>query len=84
MERAVSSAGIGRTDKDGDAKPTARSLLKFYKDWRDGALEKWSNGSYKAWVFLDFRDNAALQYSNTPILQLRLHPLQWWIGVRAY
>jgi hypothetical protein len=31
MERAVSSAGIGRTDTDGDAKPTARSLLKIYR-----------------------------------------------------
>jgi hypothetical protein len=31
MERAVSSAGIGRTDTDEDAKPTARSLLKIYR-----------------------------------------------------
>jgi hypothetical protein len=31
MERAVSSAGIGRTDKDGAAKPTARSLLELYR-----------------------------------------------------
>jgi hypothetical protein len=60
MESAISSAGIGRTDTDGDANPTARSLLKYNKVWSKGVMEQWSNGNHKNLVILGFYTPATL------------------------